>query len=282
MKDTEINNHRPPIPTPMRVRWMRFRHQLLPVLTVAACALAAGWLWSHHTGTGVAIGEVEAKRVAVSSNVEGVLSAPAGRAINPHDHVSEGDVIATIDPAPVRARRASRQVEVDRLKGEIQAAQTQPGTPPERIEGLRAALASREEDVARLDLELSALDVVAPVSGTVAKVHVRPGQLVKAGEPIMDISVEGASYVVSYLREEQQNIKPTPKMVVEVRPRNDPKHVVQGIVDTVGVQIESVPSRLLRDQKYPEWGLPVRLAIPPDSDLMPGQVVSLVFKRKAS
>ena len=279
MKDTVSSNHTP-IPTPMRVRWMRFRHQILPVVTVLVCALMAGWLWARHAGSGQATGEVEARRIPVTSNVEGVLAALQGHAISPHDRVSEGDVIASIDPQPVRARRAARQVEVDRLRAEIQTAEAQKGEgQAQKLESLRAALKAREEEVAQLDLALSALDITSPISGTVSKVHLHPGQLAKPGEPIMEIAADGASYVVAYLREDQRYIQPDRKMVVEVRPRNNPKHVVQAKVDTVGAQVESVPNRQLRDQKTPEWGLPVRLAIPPDADLLPGEIVTLVFKK---
>lgn len=279
MKDTATSNHTP-IPTPMRVRWMRFRHQILPVLTVAVCAALAAWLWARHAGPGQATGEVEARRIPVTSNVEGVLAALPGRSISPHDRVSEGDVIATIDPQPVRARRDTRQVEVNRLRAEIQTAQAQPGeNQAQKLESLRAALKAREDEVAQLDLALSALDITAPLSGTVSKVHLRPGQLAKPGEPIMEIAADGANYVVAYLREDQRYIQPDGKTVVEVRPRNNPKHVVRATVDTIGAQVESVPNRQLRDQKTPEWGLPVRLTIPPDADLLPGEMVNLVFHK---
>jgi multidrug resistance efflux pump len=285
LKDTAetTTNHRP-IPTPLRVRWLRFRHQLLPVVTVICCAALAAWLWTRHAGSGNALGEVEARRVPVTSTVDGVLAALTGRAINPHDRVSEGDVVATIDPAPVKARRAARQVEVDRLRAEIQAAEAQKGgaaEQAEKLKSLREALTSREEEVAQLDLALSSLDITAPVSGTVSKVHLRPGQLARAGDPIMEISADGAGYVVSYLREEQQYIQPAPAMPVEVRPRNNPKHVVRATVDTVGAQVEAVPARQLRDQRTPEWGLPVRVTIPPDADLLPGEIVNLVFKKQS-
>jgi hypothetical protein len=75
-----------------------------------------------------------------------------------------------------------------------------------------------------------------------------------------------------------EHIKPRKDMVVDVRPRNDPRRLVQGVVDTVGATVEPVPSRQLRDQRVPEWGLPVRLAIPADAQLRPGEMVNLGFK----
>ena len=96
-----------------------------------------------------------------------------------------------------------------------------------RIKSLRTALANREEELAGLNASLSSLQqgVTAPVSGTVYKIFLRPGQLAKAGEPVMEISADGSTYVVSYLREAEQYIRPTPHMQVEVRPRADPKRV---------------------------------------------------------
>lgn len=290
MNGNQTNNHRP-IPTPMRVRWVRFRHQLLPVLTVMMCSLLSVWLWMRHAGSGNAVGEVAADRIPITSNVDGVLAELPGRVINPHDRVTEGDAIARLDPAPIEARRALRQSEAERLKSEIQALEAAPAQPAgadatatskdERLKSLRTALTAREEEVAQLDLVLASLDITAPVSGTVYKVYLRPGQLARAGDIIMEISAEGSNYVVSYLREEQQYIKPTPRMVVDVRPRNDPRRLVQGTVDTVGATVEPVPARQLRDQKIPEWGLPVRLTIPADSNLRPGEMVNIAFKPTA-
>jgi multidrug resistance efflux pump len=277
-------NHRP-IPTPLRVRWVRFRHQLLPVVTVVFCSGLAGWLWSRHAGSGNAVGEVAADRIPITSNVDGVLAQLSGTVINPHDRVSEGDPIARLDPAPIEERRAIRQAEAERLRGEIRALEAATGDDAAardaQLKSLRTALAAREAEVAQLNQTLAALEITAPVSGTVFKVYFRPGQYVRAGDIIMEISSNASNYVVTFLREEQQYIKPRRDMTVEVRPRNDPRRRVQGVVDTVGATVEPVPARQLRDQKIPEWGLPVRLTIPADANLRPGEMVNLAFQPTA-
>ena len=281
MRDTR------PIPTPLRIRWTRFRYQLLPVVTVVLCGSLAAWLWTRQAGSGNAVGEVAADRIAVTSTIDGVLAPVAGRVINPHDRVSEGDKVARLDPAPIEARRNTRQVEVERLRAELKALEGAPAqaggnaaSRDDQLKSMRGALAAREEELAQLDLALASLDITAPVSGTVYRVNLRPGQLARAGDVIMEISADGSNYVVGYLREEQQYIRPTPKMTVEVRPRNDPKRMVRGTVDTVGATVEPVPARQLRDQKVPEWGLPVRLLIPNDANLRPGEMVNLAFKQQ--
>jgi len=180
-------------------------------------------------------------------------------------------------------------VGVERLRAGIKATEAAPAAPAgtgpskeEHLKSLHIALATREEELSQLTEALRSLElgITAPMSGTVYKVFLRPGQLAKAGEPIMEISADGSAYVVSYLREEQQYIHPAPRMHVEVRPRADPRHVVEAVVDTVGSTVESVPSRQLRDQRVPEWGLPVRLSIPADSNLHPGEMVNLAFKKQ--
>ena len=283
MKGNGSSNHRP-IPTPLRVRWVRFRHQLLPVVTVTLCAGVSAWLWTRHAGSGNAVGEVAAERIPITSNVDGVLAELRGAVINPHDRVSEGDAIARLDPAPIEARRAIRQAEADRLRADIRALESAPA-PAEadaasreaQLTSLRTALTAREDEVAQLDVILGGLEITAPVSGTVARVYFRPGQAVRAGDIIMELAADDSNYVVSYLREEQQYINPRQKMLVDVRARNDPRRVVQGTVDTVGATIQPVPQRQLRDQRVPEWGLPVRVTIPADANLRPGEMVNLAF-----
>jgi multidrug resistance efflux pump len=273
----------------MRVRWVRFRHQLLPVLTVILCSLVAAILWRRHAGTGNAVGEVAVERVPITTTVDGVLADLPGRVIKPHDRVKQGEEIARLDTTPIEARRAQRQVDVERLRAEIKTAESGTAAAPagmskeDHLKSLRTALSTREEELAQLNTALASLEtgITAPVSGTVYKIFLRPGQLARAGDPIMEISADGSAYVVSYLREEQQYIRPTPRMQVEVRPRADPRRVVEGTVDTVGSTVESIPARQLRDQRVPEWGLPVRLTIPAEANLRPGEIVNLAFKKPA-
>src|SRR3712207_6268114 len=70
-----------PIPTPWNVQWNRFRYQLLPVLTVLACAGASTWLW-QWTGAGThMIAEVEAVQVDVAADQDGILAELPGNEV---------------------------------------------------------------------------------------------------------------------------------------------------------------------------------------------------------
>src|SRR5437762_6454923 len=97
-------NGQHPIPIPMRVRWARFRYQLLPVLTLLVCSVLAGWLWFHQTAGGRAVGAVQIVQMPVTSTVQGLLGYLPGKQVEVFDKVSENDVVAMFDPAPFQAR----------------------------------------------------------------------------------------------------------------------------------------------------------------------------------
>jgi multidrug resistance efflux pump len=276
-------NEQRPIPIPFRVRWLRFRHQLLPVLTVVLCATLAGWLWRRQAVPGHAVGAVEVVHVPVTSGFQGTLAPLSGKQIRPLDRVAEGDVVAVMDAGPIQSRRKATVAELDRLRAELKAASgAAGGANATTNESLQAIIASKEQDLADLDVRLEGLQLRAPISGTVTQVHLHPGQAVQPGATIMEISSDTGAAVMAYLRAEQQQLQPAKGMPVEVRLNRRPVQIFRGQVETVGGQVESVPSRQLRDPRVPEWGLPVRVSVPPGIDLKPGEVVTLDFKPAVS
>ena len=265
---------RQPIPIPLRVRWLRFRHQLLPVLTLLFCSILAGWLWYHQAAGGQAVGAVEVLQVPVSAAAQGTLAYLPGKQVQVLDKVGEGDVIALIDAAPFRTRRDALQAELEDLRRQANDATAAGG---ERAKSLRAMIDAKQQDLTDADVRLESLQIRSPISGTVTRVHLRPGQAVQPGNPILEVSADRSVAIVAYLRQDQQLITPAKGMSVQVYLNRKPVQTVVGQVDTVGGQVESVPSRQLRDQKVPEWGLPVRVAVPEGVALRPGEIVTLQF-----
>jgi hypothetical protein len=49
-------------------------------------------------------------------------------------------------------------------------------------------------------------------------------------------------------------------------------------VQEVGNQIEPVPPQQLANPRMPEFGLPVRIAMPSDVKLRPGEMVGVIFR----
>ena len=271
---TPLNDQRP-IPIPWRVRWLRFRHQLLPVLTLVFCSLLAGWLWYHQAASGHAVGAVEVIQVPVTSGVQGTLAYLPGKQIEIFDKIREGDLVAALEPGTFQTRLTALKAELEELQR-----QKKQSTEADRGTSVQAMIESKLQDLADLESKMGSLQLRSPLSGTVTKVYRRPGQVVQAGEPILEVASDQGSAIVAYLRQEQQQINPSKGMAVQVYLNRKPAQTVEGEVDSVGGQIEAVPSRQLRDQKVPEWGLPVRVRVPADSAVLlrPGEVVTLDFK----
>src|SRR6266850_4922549 len=133
-----------------------------------------------------------------------------------------------------------------------------------------------EAKIQELEQRVLSQDIKAPISGTIISIHRFPGQAVTAGQAIMTIASEKGDYIVTYVRQSQV-IQPSPGMVVNVHLRSAPR-TLRSHVSNIGPQVEKVPPEHLRDPRMLEWGLPVHVAIPPDTKLRPGELVDLFFR----
>lgn len=142
---------------------------------------------------------------------------------------------------------------------------------------LRAAVEAQKKRIDEVRLQIENLLIRAPMDGVVAAVHKWGGQNVLAGDPVLSIASTETQYILSYVREDM-GVKPRVGMAVDVSVRNLPRRTVQSEVEEIGPQIELVPQHQLRDPQVPEWGLPVRIAVPEALDLRPGELVDVKFR----
>jgi multidrug resistance efflux pump len=270
-----------PIPTPLYVRWSLFRSRWLPAITLTVAIVLSGMVWSRVAGAGHAVGEVERIKTVVSSVVEGRLDYVNGRQLKLLEHVEEGDVVARIDDTSLRAQVEAAQAEVKLLQEQLKAATASAAgaDTADRVNAMRVSIAAKEEQLSKLDGKLDALEIKSPISGTVTQIHARPGQYVQAGHPILEVASERGTSIVAFIRAEQQ-ILPREGMEVEVRTASDPYHSHAAKVESVAGQYDSVPTRLLRDPKTPEWGIPVRVTLPQDVSVRPGELVRVTFRSR--
>jgi len=145
---------------------------------------------------------------------------------------------------------------------------------------LEMMASSYQAKIAELEQKVLAQDIKAPISGTIISIHRSPGQAVTAGQAILTIASEKGDYIVTYVRQSQV-IQPTPGMTVNVHLRSAPR-TIRSHVTSIGPQVEKVPPEHLRDPRMLEWGLPVHVAIPPDTRLRPGELVDLFFRPNES
>jgi multidrug resistance efflux pump len=247
----------------------RARYQIAPIATMLTCTVLAVWLWARHARSSVAVGEVSAIRIPIESKVDALL-AELPQPVAVFDRVSKGQVIARLDMTLVETQLARMLAEMEQL---------QTPTAGERPAGPLAA--EREAQIAELRAKLEARDLKSPINGTVMEVLRRPGQSTPLGQPIMTIAAEEADCIIGYMREDQP-LRPVPGMAVTVRKRSGttPRRAFESYVMAVAPQVMPMPSRHLYKVDVPEWALRVQVAIPPEANLTPGEIVDLSFYPK--
>jgi multidrug resistance efflux pump len=142
-------------------------------------------------------------------------------------------------------------------------------------------IAEREARIAELQSKLDARDIKSPIDGTVMEIFRRPGQSTPLGQPIMTVVAEDAEFIIGYMREDQP-LRPVTGMPVTVRTRSGttPRRAFESYVMAVAPQVMPMPPRHLYKVDVPEWALRVQVAIPPEAEITPGEVVDLSFYPK--
>jgi len=158
---------------------------------------------------------------------------------------------------------------------------TQVAEAEEMLAPIREAVLAQEQLLQDVKRQIQSLDVRAPFTGTITAIHAWAGQNVRAGTPILTIAATQGQYIVSFVRQEQR-VVPEVGMTVDVRVRSMPRRSSRSVIEQVGPQVEPIPAHHLRDPRVPEWGLPVRIAIPGDMALRPGELVDVVIKAGTS
>ena len=279
-----------PIPTPMRLQWRRARYQVFPAIVFLASLGLTGYLWKNYNGTPHGLGEVAAMTIRVAAPRDGRLLSE-GNYPQVYDHVTANQTIARFEVSNLVTQEEKAQEEVsqlqkqlDKVNAQLEASSATGSAPDPRADELRRQAAALREAVAAargrlIDLtdRIKTATVSAPVSGKVTAVSRRPDEFVKQGEEILTITPDAGAYIISYVRPESA-IVPKKNQKVVVRNHNRRKSAVT-TVQEVGTRVEPIPDHQLVNTKKPEWGIPVRIAMPDAAQfpLMPGELVLLTF-----
>lgn len=203
----------------------------------------------------------------------------------------EKNAISRIEFENIRLERDRIQREIEKNEQALSEARQQLDLATKRVESfpdrvpaeidriiapLRSAIAAQEGVIRQLQVQIELLEVRAPFSGTIAAIYQWPGQMIRAGDPIVTVAADQGRYVVGYVRDDYR-FKPEVGMPIEIVTRHSKPKIYTSHVDRVGPQVELVPQHQLRNATYPEWGLPVRIAMPPTAQLRPGELVDLRF-----
>jgi len=283
-----------PIPTPMHLQWRRVRYQLLPAIIFTVSLGLTAYLWKNYAGSPHGIGEVSALTIRVAAPHDGRL-ARLETYPKVYDHVNEHQTVARFDVGHLLTQEEKAQEDLSRVQSDLdkvtaqldQAAKS--GNEPakgselkQRAATLRDAVAAARTHLDGLSRQIQNATIQAPVSGKVTEVLRQPDEFVKQGQEIMTITPDSGAYIVSYVRPESA-IRPKKDMRVVIRNQTRRKSAVS-IVQEVGTQVQPIPEHQLTNSKKPEWGIPVRIAMPDPSllPLMPGELVVLNFEADAA
>jgi multidrug resistance efflux pump len=192
--------------------------------------------------------------------------------ISRRDAAVEEAAVVELEQLVAKIGASIQQLSASRLEG-----QDSPSTS--------AAIEVESKNLDLLESQMMPIDLVAPFDGVVSVVHRLSGETIQAGEPILTVSQEKPSRVVSFIRQPIQ-VQTQPGMKVEVRARGGKREIGVGEVLRVGSQLEPIsPSLLPRTSGMPaggnsggitiENGLPVLVSLPSNLTLYPGEVVDL-------
>lgn len=120
------------------------------------------------------------------------------------------------------------------------------------------------------------VDVAAPFAGQVTQVHLRPGQAVRAGEPVLRLASPQAEYIVCHVPERLQHAA-EPGADVAVRQRGNGSAWTNTQVVSVGPAYEATPMHQAPEMSLTTLGLPIRIALPAGAELKPGSIVEVRF-----
>ena len=217
---------------------------------------------------------VELQRsIATVSRVEHLLKG---------QHVTELEVVnAQLLRDAIAARIAANKAALAEEERQVQQAQAGidaklPVMPPD-VEQLlapfRAAINTQEAKINELRHVSESLTIKAPFRGTIAAIFAWPGQRLRVGDPIVSVAATDGRYIVSYVREGAP--RPAAGDRVLVKSRQQPRVTVESLVERIGPQVEPIPLHQLRDPRLPEWGFPVRIALPSPHNWVPGELVEI-------
>lgn len=155
--------------------------------------------------------------------------------------------------------------------------------PSAAVEGLRAAIRQKDEQLRLIEAQLNPLPLLAPIDGVVTQLFRRSGEVVSGAEPILQISAVRSERIIGFLRQPLP-VEPKPGMEVEVRTRTLQRQVAIARIAQVGLQLEPISPTLLAAMRLPittiptDFGLRIHVSVPPELGIRPGEYVDLILK----
>jgi|SRR5688572_22884695 len=144
----------------------------------------------------------------------------------------------------------------------------------------RSMIASLETRLLSVETNWNPITLFAPISGQVHLISRQEKEFVVEGEPLFAIASPRSERIVAYMRQ-PFHVDPQPGMEVEVQMQNQKRLKFVTQIAEVGAQLEVITNALafIQQGALVDVGLPIILTVPPNVQLRPGEVVSVVVRR---
>lgn len=140
----------------------------------------------------------------------------------------------------------------------------------------RAAITVQERRIDELTLQRAMLVLKSPIDGVVSQSWRGGGEAVKAGDPVLTVVSARPSAVVAYMTAGQANrFAPGAPVRLMVTRDGGVHQVAHTSVQATGPLAEKLPAQLWHNPTVPEWGWPVKIAVPEELGLFSGEVIEV-------
>jgi multidrug resistance efflux pump len=141
---------------------------------------------------------------------------------------------------------------------------------------LEFAVLVQDAKIRQLAQQIASNEIISPVSGMISQIHHPPGTFVTAGDPVVTIATDHSDWIIAYAEQ------PFGRQIrvgdsVRVQSRGNRTIVAEARVEELGTQYELMPEHLWRIADVPQIALPVKVALPVELALKPGELVDVVF-----
>lgn len=202
--------------------------------------------------------------------------------------LAESRIVSAEELERLRMIRDARRIEVVELTGIVAASEKtleesrhvrETITPDSLRQAVSAMLDLHEKKIRLIEAELGQMTLTSPRDGVVGLVHYQEGSLVLGGMPILSVVSPTPENVVAFIRQPFRAAV-EPGTAVELRARSGNRQSVRSVVHSVGTHLEPVNALLypagLVDARNPELGLAVRIPVPPEFRVHPGETVEVI------
>lgn len=193
--------------------------------------------------------------------------------LNPGDSISQGQIIAQIDPQVYEVQKAQALANLSLAKAQ------QSGITENPKESMKSqAQASIDQAQAGLDiaeLQVSKCNVVSQSDGVIEEVYVNRGEIVSAGMNIAKVLDINNRYVKIYVEESRRNnIKLRQNVLLYV----DNKSIGKGTIEYIAPESEFTPKNTETKSEKNKTVFQVKVKLDSNVDAAPGAMVDVDMK----